>query len=226
MPDLETPQTLPDLNVNDGQLDPESTGLLRATCPHDTPLNEMRDRLAQDGYLLLKGLLPREDVLKARQKYFEMLSPTGILKPGTRSVEGIFNSSCDAADFPGFGTGRKGTGNAQSDQFMDLALKAHAEEWYKNDLCKHPVMMDFIKKFTGWEDNTFGLERTLLRNNLPGNKAIGVHYDYIFLRHGEDSVLTAWVPIGDISIRGGGLIYLEDGSSPILRRQMKGEHFS
>ena len=87
MPDLETPQTLPDLNVNDGQLDPESTGLLRATCPHDTPLNEMRDRLAQDGYLLLKGLLPREDVLKARQKYFEMLSPTGILKPGTRSVE-------------------------------------------------------------------------------------------------------------------------------------------
>lgn len=204
---------LPDLYVNDGQLDPKNIGLLRATCPRETPLNEMRDRLAQDGYILLKGLLPREDVLKARQKYFEMLSPTGILKPGTHAVDGIFDSSRNATDFPGFGTGRQGTGSVQSDLFVDLALKAHAEDWYKNDLCKHPVMMEFMKKFTGWEDNTYSLDRTVLRNNLPGNKAIGVHYDYIFLRHGEDSVLTAWVPIGDVNIRGGGLIYLENGLS-------------
>lgn len=216
------PQTLPDLHVNDGQLDPGSIGLLRATYPRETPLNDMRDRLARDGYLLLKGLLPREDVLKARQKYFEMLAPTGILKPGTRTVDGIFDSSRDATDFPGFGTGRKGSGTAQSEQFTDLALKAHAEDWYKNDLCKHPVMMEFIKKFTGWKENTFGLERTLLRNNLPGNKAIGVHYDYIFLRHGEDSVLTAWVPIGNVGIRGGGLIYLEHGLFLVLIESAKG----
>lgn len=38
---------LPDLYVNDGQLDPESTGLLQATCPRETPLDEMRDRLAR-----------------------------------------------------------------------------------------------------------------------------------------------------------------------------------
>lgn len=218
MPHLETPQTLPDLYVNDGQLNPDETGLLRATYPRETPLDEMRDRLARDGYLLLKGLLPREDVLETRRKYFGMLSPTGILKPGTRPVDGIFDSSQNAADFPGFGTGRKGTGNPRSDQFMDLALKAHAEDWYKNDLCKHPVLVDFIKKFTGWEENTIGLERTLLRNNVPGNKAIGVHYDYIFLRHGEDSVLTVWVPIGDVSIQGGGLIYLEDGSFQVLSK--------
>ena len=50
-----------------------------------------------------------------------------------------------------------------------------------------------------------------MRNNIPGTKAIGVHYDQIFLRHGEPTAITAWVPIGDVSINGGGLIYLEKG---------------
>jgi hypothetical protein len=49
------------------------------------------------------------------------------------------------------------------------------------------------------------------RNNIPGTKPIGVHYDQIFLRYGEPTSVTAWVPIGDVKVNGGGLIYLEDG---------------
>jgi hypothetical protein len=41
------------------------------------------------------------------------------------------------------------------------------------------------------------------------SKTIGVHYDQIFLCHGEDSILTAWIPIGDTKANGGGLIYLD-----------------
>lgn len=67
---------------------------------------------------------------------------------------------------------------------------------------------------TGWGDNIISVRRSLLRNNTPGNKAIGVHYDQIFLRHGEDTSVTAWVPMGDISLTGGGLIYLENGPLP------------
>lgn len=67
----------------------------------------------------------------------------------------------------------------------------------------------FIAKLTGWEADTLGLQRTLLRINLLGNSAIGVHYNYVFLRHGEESVLTSWIPIGDINLEEGGLIYLE-----------------
>lgn len=40
----------------------------------------------------------------------------------------------------------------------------------------------------------------------------GIHYDRIFLRAGED-FLTAWVPIGDCTARGGGLTYMEDSAS-------------
>lgn len=205
--------TLPDLYVNDGRLEQGSVGLLKPTDPNNTPLKEMRSRLANDGYLFLKGLLPRQDVLDVRKNYFQYLERTALLKPGSLPVEGIFDLEKSAADYPGIGTGNEGTGTERSRDFMDLALKAHGESWYKDDLCKHPVMEAFVAKLTGWEANTLGLQRTLLRNNLPGNAAIGVHYDYIFLRHGEDSVLTSWIPIGDIKLEGGGLIYLEQGKS-------------
>lgn len=203
---------LPALYVNDGKLEPGQIGRLDPTYPHKVSTEEMRRKFSENGYLLVKGLLPREDVLEARRKYFEMLSCTGLLRPGTAHVDGVFDPSKDPADYPGFGTGRPGSGTVASDQFMDLALKAHAEAWYSRDICKHPALFDFVRDFTGWGEHTGSLERTLLRNNVPGNKAIGVHYDYIFLRHGEDSVLTAWVPLGDVKVDGGGLIYLEDGS--------------
>ncbi|KAH7054392.1 hypothetical protein B0J12DRAFT_738926 [Macrophomina phaseolina] len=72
-------------------------------------------------------------------------------------------------------------------------------------------MLDFIRKFNGWGEDILPLRRTLLRNNTLGNKAIGVHYDQVFLKCGEQTAITAWVPIGDVSLVGGGLIYMEDG---------------
>ncbi|KAH8588134.1 phytanoyl-CoA hydroxylase [Bisporella sp. PMI_857] len=206
--------------VNDGRLEPDFVGLLRAT-ELTTPLEEIRRRYREDGYVFVKGVIPREDVLKARQKYFEMLVPTGALKPGTRPVDGIFDTAKDRLNFPGIGAGTpdstdeygriKGPDIQTARLFGDLALQAHSEDWYKEDLCRHPALLEFVARMTGWGDNTHGIRRTLLRNNMPGNKAIGVHYDHIFLRHGEDTFVTAWVPIGDIKINGGGLIYLEKG---------------
>jgi phytanoyl-CoA hydroxylase len=203
------------LFVNDGLLEPHQVGALRESSP-DLPIDELRRRYEQDGYIFLKGLLPREDVLKAREEYFSMLAPSGVLKPGTLPVEGIFDSERDAADFPGIGAGAVGGNGKPGDEtaakFVDLALEAHYADWYKETFCKHPALRNFIARITGWGDgNTLGIKRSLLRNNTPGNKAIGVHYDQIFLRHGEPTSVTAWVPMGDISLTGGGLIYLENG---------------
>jgi hypothetical protein len=206
--------------VNDGRLEREWIGMIRPTTL-DTPLEEMRRRYEEDGHLLVKGLIPREDVLTARRKYFEMLQPTGFLEAGSKPVDGRFNTEVDPLNFPGVGAGVKGStdehGRTKGPDpetarlFGDLALKAHGEDWYKEDFCKHPAVHSFVAKLTGWGETTHGITRTLLRNNTPGNKAIGVHYDHIFLRYGEDSFITGWVPIGDIKIDGGGLIYLEKG---------------
>jgi phytanoyl-CoA hydroxylase len=144
-----------------------------------------------------------------------MMAPTGVLKDGTEPSQGIFNDKRSPEDFPGIGSGVAGMngrpGGASAAEFVDLAIEAHYKSEYTENLCKHPVLLDFVARFTGWNKNTLGLKRSLLRNNVPGTTPIGVHYDQIFLRYGEPTSLTAWVPIGDVSLTGGGLIYLEDG---------------
>lgn len=202
------------LAVNDGPLLPGSFEFLTQSSPSE-PLDILRARYEQDGMLLLKGLIPREDVLRARTKYFEMMAPSGVLEQDTQPVQGIFNSKRTADDFPGIGAGATGgngrPGGESAQAFVDLAIQAHYEDWYTQDLSRHPALVDFVAKLTGWNDNTLELKRSLLRNNVPGTKPIGVHYDQIFLRYGEPTSVTAWVPIGDVSLTGGGLIYLEDG---------------
>ncbi|KAI1407889.1 hypothetical protein F5Y13DRAFT_173702 [Hypoxylon sp. FL1857] len=211
MPHATTLPSSISLYVNDGLLNPEQVGYLRPSSPSE-PLDELRQRFHRDGYLFLKGLLPRDDVLKAREAYFTLLAPSGVLAPGTLPVDGIFDDRKDKLDFPGIGAGSTdANGRPRGGLFVDLALQAHAEPWYKDEFCKHPALQSFIANFTGWGQSTLGLTRSLLRNNTPHNKAIGVHYDQIFLRHGEDTSVTAWVPMGDISLDGGGLIYLENG---------------
>lgn len=202
------------ITVNDGPLTTENSALLRPSDP-SLPIEELRKRYEEDGYLFLKGILPREDVLEARSAYFASLESTGVLKPGTKPVEGIFDPAKSHEDYPGIGAGgadgngRPGGENAA--KFVDLALDAHYQDWYAEKFCKHPALYDFVARFSGWDKDTLGLRRTLLRNNPPGSKPIGVHYDQIFLRHGDPTSITAWVPIGDIKINGGGLIYLENG---------------
>lgn len=200
------------LRVNDGPLPASEVLPLQPSYPNE-PLSVLRERYERDGVLFLKGLLPRADVLRCREAYFNYLSPTGVLAPGSAAVDGIFDATKDRNMYPGVGAatnpGKKTDNTAAT--FVDLAIKAHTEPWYAEDLCKHPVLLDFVKKFSGWGEDTLALRRTLLRNNTPGNKAIGVHYDQIFLRYGEPTAITGWVPIGDVSLEGGGLIYMEDG---------------
>lgn len=207
------------LYVNDGLLAPDEVKPLLPSYPSE-PLEVLCKRYAEDGYVFLKGLLPRDDVNSARGCYFQRLQPCGVIDPDADPRDGIFNASGVVADYPGVGVeaGNGAPATSNEELFTELALKAHTDEWYIGSpdgrvpgLVNHPKLLQFVADFTGWGDKTLAIRRTLLRNNTPGNKAIGVHYDQIFLRHGEPSVLTAWVPVGDIALDGGGLIYLQDG---------------
>ena len=53
------------------------------------------------------------------------------------------------------------------------------------------------------------LQRTMLRAFVPNSELTPVHYDQMYLRAGPPTSLTAWCPIGDISLEGGGLMYLD-----------------
>lgn len=65
---FEGPKELPKLRSNHGDyLDPASVGPMRPT-QVDTPIDEIRRRFDEDGYVWMKGVMPREDVLDMRQQ--------------------------------------------------------------------------------------------------------------------------------------------------------------
>lgn len=61
-------QQIPQIRSNEGDyVEQKSVGWLRPTSSSET-LEEMHRRFEEDGYLLIKGLIPREDVLDMREQ--------------------------------------------------------------------------------------------------------------------------------------------------------------
>lgn len=203
-----TTTELPQICSNEGpHISPTGVDWLRPSDP-DTPLDELRRRFREDGYVWIKHLLPREDVLDMREAYFRPFGTEEIdlLKPDTSAREGIFNEAQNPLAHGGIG------GAFPPEQReVELLTAAHRSPEYLKFL-EHPALRDFIRKFTGWSQEVI-VKRTMLRHNVPHGSSTGIHYDKIFLRAGEADFLTAWVPIGDCAAAGGGLLYLEKSSS-------------
>ncbi|KAI9934573.1 hypothetical protein ASPWEDRAFT_645147 [Aspergillus wentii DTO 134E9] len=210
------------LESNFGPMIPEQIGYLQPTS-RDTPMEIMKKRFDRDGYLLVKNLLPKQPVLDCRREYFKHMSPSGLLKEGTDLVDGIFSEK-DSRKFLPPGNLRRLFGlkdDEESDKYLELMISAHEAKFYL-DLCEIPELRDFIRRFEGWEHITM-LQRTMLRAFTPDCELTPVHFDQMYLRAGPATSLTAWVPIGDISLEGGGLMYLENSAD--IGRQTE-EEFS
>lgn len=151
------PQQLPKLRSNYGSyLDQRTVGWMRET-NIDTPLDEMRRRFDDDGYIFVKGLMPREDVLDMREAYFKHLQPTGILKPGSSPRDGIFDVAADPIAHNGVG----GSDLPEDADRVDKLESAHSLPIYLAFL-KHPKLRTFVREFMGWEKEVL-IKRTLLR---------------------------------------------------------------
>jgi phytanoyl-CoA hydroxylase len=75
----------------------------------------MRERFVEQGYLWVKGLIPREEILDFRRKYFEFMAPTGVLKEGTDPIEGIY-CGADPEQYLPPGNGREGHNTEKAEQ--------------------------------------------------------------------------------------------------------------
>ncbi|KAF2496228.1 hypothetical protein BU16DRAFT_581617 [Lophium mytilinum] len=196
------PNELPKLRSNYGKyIESDSVGWMRST-PIDTPMEEIRRRFEEDGYVWMKDVIPREDVLDMREHYFSHIAHTGILAPNTSPRDGIFNPTNDPIAHSGVG------GRDLPDDVAKVAAltSAHTTPIYLAFL-EHPHLRGFICDFMGWKKDVM-VHRTMLRHNVPNGLSTGIHYDRIFLRASPVDFLTAWVPIGDCSPAGGGLMYL------------------
>ncbi|KAI1619845.1 hypothetical protein EDD37DRAFT_660065 [Exophiala viscosa] len=199
---LAAQQSPPSFRINRGHVAPSQLGWLRSTPAHAS-IDEIRQRLQDDGYVWVKSVLPREDVLAMREHFFSQFSGTGLLKPGTAPVEGIYNAAEDVSLHRGVGGG-----NPQGDEELRRLTDAHTTAQYLQ-FVNHVALRKMVRDITGWDEEVM-LHRTLLRHCVPGGSSTGIHYDRLFLRGGDAFFLTAWVPIGDVSSIGGGLHYLSD----------------
>jgi ectoine hydroxylase-related dioxygenase (phytanoyl-CoA dioxygenase family) len=189
--------------ASDDQLDtgPERFGQLQSSDPKE-PVALLRSRFAKDGYLHLKGLLDTKLVNAFRGWVFENLKVSGLLQPESDPVLGL-------ASKEGFDK------NLADQRLMSIVRSAKYENF-----CSQPDLTNFIDPFVG--GISYLHKRKLIRFTVPNTSvATPAHYDLVYLRGGTSNIVTAWIPIGDISVAEGGLVYLKD--SHALGVQMEEE---
>ena len=152
----------------------------------DTP-ETLHERIAEDGYLLIRGLHDKDAVLSARQQILEKLAEKDMLAPDTPLMDGIFNP-----DYPQ-PTSTGSMGNKALTQLPEF--KAVVEG---------APIMNFFKHFLGGEARTFDFK--WLRTAGPGSGS-PIHYDIVFMGRGTQNLYSCWTPFGDVSLDMGPIVF-------------------
>lgn len=171
--------------------------------------DRLRSRFAEDGYVLIRGLLDRRRVLDLRADYFARFDPT-FLAPGSTPEAGVFSGTVPAS-LPEYGTaGHPAYDLVRSDRFDDFS--------------RTPELSQVAESLLGGPAEL--LPRRILRHFHRGSgKASRAHIDYDYMDRGSDQLVTAWIPLGDCPVECGGLIYLEGSQrAPLAALDQLREH--
>jgi len=155
-----------------------------------TDIATLREQYHEHGYLWLKGFLKRQDVLDFRAWVFAHLMETGLLQPDSDPMTGL--AAIGEAD------------KALADRRLMSLVRSVAYEGF----CTQPRLACFMDEFL--QGISYLHKRKIMRFTRPNASAVTpAHYDLVYLRGGTSRIVTAWIPIGDIPIDMGGLVYLE-----------------
>ncbi|OAS17827.1 phytanoyl-CoA dioxygenase family protein [Paenibacillus oryzisoli] len=140
----------------------------------------LRERMEEDGYLLIRGFHKRDRVLEARTSILEKMAQMGKLDRDTKLEEGVM------AD--GSRTIFMGGTNEDLPALLNVLNGEH--------------IMRFFDEFLGEPSLTYHYK--WLRAVGKGDFT-GAHYDIVYMGRGTPNVYTVWSPLGDISYDMGGL---------------------
>ena len=188
--------TLPQLYSYGHELEmtDDKVGLLRDSSDAAEDFPELRRRVAEDGYLYLKGYLDRAEVLAARASLTAGLAAADVLDPAYPSIDGICK--------PGAGYVFKPELTNNNPAVQSLLYSGRLPEFYR--------------QFYGEAIRHY--DYTWLRAIGPG-KGTNPHCDLPYMGRGTHGHMTCWVPYGEISFELGGLMVLE-GSHKTCWRNM------
>lgn len=154
----------------------------------------LREHFRRHGYLYLRGVIDPDRLRRLRAGYFGAFDPSYL--DGHHPVEAGVFSGRRPRSLPAHGTvGHPAHGLVRSEAFADLARDPALAELAAGIL-DAPCRM---------------LPRQIVRHfdrSVP--RASRAHRDHRYLDQGSDRLLTMWIPLTDIPLATGGLIYLED----------------
>lgn len=143
----------------------------------------LRERLAEDGYLYLRGFFDVAEVLAARRQVIADLDARGLVDRSKPLIE------CAAAS-----TGKIPV-ESEDGRFPAVRAVLHSER-----------MLALYRELLGGEVRHY--DHIWMRLMNPG-QATGPHCDIVYMGRGTADLYTSWVPLGDVPVGHGALLVLE-----------------
>lgn len=151
----------------------------------DLPIEELRRRLDDDGYLLLRGFHPHDDVLAARHEICLALQRSGCLEDGTAVDDAVSKKNA-----PGLNMTRET--NQPFPRYIEMVSGQRR--------------LDFFSRL--FDSPAMTLDHKWLRTVMPGTKGTAAHCDVVYMGAGSKRLHTVWTPIGDVDYHQGPLMLL------------------
>lgn len=142
----------------------------------------LQERMQEDGYLLLRGLIDRDKVLAAREAILHYMNEHEGLEPGSRPLDGVM--------------GEYGKGVPM------LGRRAITHSDAVREVLEGEELFGFYERYFGEQSSTFDYKWLRAVGN---ERFTGCHYDVVYMGRGSERVHTAWVPFGDIPVEQGTL---------------------
>jgi ectoine hydroxylase-related dioxygenase (phytanoyl-CoA dioxygenase family) len=150
----------------------------------------LRARLAEDGYVFLRGALDRDEVLAARREVLGRLAEVvEIAEPAETALP--TGSSRRAALHPDLG--RFWRSVSEGSAVRRAVHGPHARAVATHILGGTVAPFDFI-----W-----------LRAMIAG-RASPLHFDHVYMNRGTERVVSLWIPLGDVGVADGPLAIVEN----------------
>lgn len=184
------------IELNDS---PDKLGELRHANDLLDDTAALRERMREDGYLLLRDFVDSEIVAAARREILLKFATVG-------EIDSIRHPVMDAI--------------RQDETFVDqVNLLAFTESLRTgmafNALVESKPIISLFERFLGGAVRCFDFK--WIRFIRPGENT-GIHADIVYVGRGTRNVWSAWVPIGDVPREEGSLIVLEGSHrSPRLK---------
>lgn len=138
----------------------------------------LRQKIDEDGFLLIRKLHDPEEVLTARQDILNVMAQRGKLDPDAPLMDGVVNPNPQEVD----------------------TSSVRDREHLKQDSLRRVVygqrVMGFFDQLLGGESMSYNFQ--WLRTAGPGAGST-IHYDVVYMGRGTHNLYTCWTPLGRIT---------------------------